>query len=386
MIKIKIGIVSDVHLAYTSSIMPLHENNSKYTTRLQMCIDSINWSEKLFEEKNVDYIFNLGDLCDNTVLRAEEISALSELYKNRDKNSIKEYYVLGNHEALDNTHKFHSTSFLTNIPNMELISRPQIIELKKDNEILKVTALPHIDHTKITNEFLKSINSEILFSHIDIKGSSIRQNYCADFGIDPDMLCMYFNQGFNGHIHTQEELKCAKKNFWNVGSLTSTSFSDSKYYIPSAHIYDTQTRKFESFQNPYVILFRDIKANTLVDLKNGIKKIVDNQFKYILKVTIPYNLRNDSQEIISKFSNIIAYRIVSDLSRDNKDLNTQLDNSEIKLDIIDKENIKSEFLTFIKDYEKHEKEILRFPYEKYIEVISKLDYNQREEVKNEFKI
>lgn len=353
--------------------MPLHEENSKYTKRLQMCIDSINWSEQLFKEKGVDFIFNLGDLCDNTILRAEEISALSELYKGRDNNSIKEYYVLGNHEALDSTHKFHSTSFLQSVPNLEVISRPQIIELKTENETLKVTALPHMDHTKITHDFLKSINSEMLFSHIDIKGSSIRQNYCADFGVDPDMLCMYFNQGFNGHIHTQEELKCAKRNFWNVGSLTSMSFSDSKHYIPSAHIYDTETQKFESFQNPYVILFRDIRASSLSDLKNGIKRIVDNQFKYILKITIPYGLRNDSQEIISSFPNVIAYRIVSDLSRDNKNLDLQLENSEIKLDIIDKENIKSEFLEFIKNYEKHEKEILRYPYNKYIEVISKLN-------------
>lgn len=369
----KIGLVSDVHLSYTSSIMPLHESNSKFTTRLQMCIDSINWSEKLFEENKIDYIFNLGDLCDNTVLRAEEISALSELYKSRNNNSIKEYYILGNHETLDSGHKFHSTSFLRSIPNLEIISRPQIIELKKDNEILKVTALPHLDHTKITHEFLKSINSEILFSHIDIKGSSIRQNYCADFGVDPDMLCMYFNQGFNGHIHTQEELKCSKRNFWNIGSLTSTSFSDSKYYVPSAHIYDTVTKKFESFQNPYVILFRDVRAETLSDLKNEIKKIVNNQFKYILKITVPYSIRNNAQEIVSEFQNVISYRIISDLSKDNKNLELQLENSEIKLDIIDKENIKSEFLEFIKNYEKHEKEVLKFPYEKYIEVISKLD-------------
>lgn len=373
MIKIKIGIVSDVHLAYTSSIMPLHKDGSKFTTRLQMCIDSINWSEELFKEKQVDYIFNLGDLCDNTVLRAEEISALSELYKSRNENSIKEYYVLGNHEALDTQHKYHSTSFLKNVPNMEVISVPKIIELVKDNETLKVTALPHMDFNKINHEFLKSINSEILFSHIDIKGSSIRQNYCADFGIDPDMLCMYFNQGFNGHIHTQEELKCAKKNFWNVGSLTSISFSDSKYYVPSAHIYDTETQKFESFQNPYVILFRDLKANSVAELKNNIKNLVNNQFKYILKLTVPYEIRNAVQEIVQAFPNVISYRTISDLSRENKNLDLQLENSQIKLDTIDEKNIKAEFLEFIKNYEKHEKEILKFPYDLYLKVISEVD-------------
>lgn len=353
--------------------MPLHKDKSKFTERLQMCIDSVNWSEKLFEEKDVDYIFNLGDLCDSTTLRAEEISALSELYKSRNENSIKEYYVVGNHEVLDNEHKFHSTSFLSKVPNMEVIRQPKVIELKTKDETIKVTALPHMNFEKINDEFLKAINSEILFSHIDIKGSSIRQNYQADFGIDPDRLCLYFNECFNGHIHTQEELKCAKKNFWNIGSLTSISFSDSKYYIPSAHIYDTKTKKFESFQNPYSILFRDLKANSLADLRNKIKDLVDNQFKYVLKVTIPYSLRNDAQKIILEFPNVISYRIISDLSGDNKNLDLQLQESEVELNIVDKENIKSEFLEFLKNYEKHEKEILRYPYEKYIEVISKLN-------------
>lgn len=369
----KIGITADVHMSYTSSIMPLHKNESKFTTRLQMCIDSVNWSEKLFEENNVDYIFNLGDLCDNTILRAEEISALSELYKNRNENSIKEYYIVGNHEVLDNNHKFHSTSFLKNIPNLEVISIPKIIELKKDNETLKVTALPHMDFNKISHEFLKSINSDILFSHIDIKGSSIRQNYCADFGIDPDMLCMYFNQAFNGHIHTQEELKCAKRNFWNVGSLTSSSFSDSNYYIPSAHIYDTETQEFKSYQNPYVILFRELKVDSLAELKNKIKNLTNNQFKYIIKITIPYAIRSGVENIISEFENVISYRMISDLSKENKNLDKKLEDNDFKLDVIDDKNIKAEFLEFIKNYEKHEKEILKFPYEKYIEVISKLN-------------
>ena len=48
----KIGIYSDVHISRTSSIMPLYLNeNSKYTLRLQNCINSMNEMYQTFENK-----------------------------------------------------------------------------------------------------------------------------------------------------------------------------------------------------------------------------------------------------------------------------------------------------------------------------------------------
>ena len=74
----KLGIVADMHLAYTSSILPIYKKDSIHTTRLQYMIDTVKWYTKLFEEQGCDYIINLGDLTDSNILRSEEITALAE--------------------------------------------------------------------------------------------------------------------------------------------------------------------------------------------------------------------------------------------------------------------------------------------------------------------
>jgi len=55
----KIGLYTDVHYGQYSSILRMR--GSKYSKRLENCIDSINWAEKLFEEQGCSRVICLGD-------------------------------------------------------------------------------------------------------------------------------------------------------------------------------------------------------------------------------------------------------------------------------------------------------------------------------------
>lgn len=368
----KIGIIADIHASYTSSIMPIYQEGSKYTTRLQMCIDSIKWSQNLFNSKNVAFVVNLGDLFDNTVVRSEELTAVSEAYST---SNITEFYLLGNHETLDVNRKFYSTAMLDR-ENVNTVTQPSRITING----IDISFIPYMKYGEIDHKLLKSISSDIVFTHIDIKGSSLRQDYTAEFGVEPELLSMYFKHVFNGHIHTAERLLPEKGyDIRNVGSLTSTSFADSNEYIPSAHIYDTETGVFESYQNPYAILFRRIKVNSITELYNKLE-MFKNQFRYIIRAVVPYDIREECSKIINDVPNIITSRVVSDIS--SQELHKLNNNNKEMMKIVSRDNLKVEFLNFLKsDYEKiGSKEVLKYPYNKYLEVMSELD-SKSEEVK-----
>ena len=283
-----------------------------------MVIDSIKWSQNLFQSKNVDFVVNLGDLFDNNVVRSEELTAISEAYSTQ---SIKEFYLLGNHETLDLGRNFYSTSMLES-DKLKIINEPCKININD----LTISFIPYMPYDNINHEMLKKIQSDIVFTHLDIRGSRLRQDYQAEFGVEPDLLAMYFNHVFNGHIHTAERILPDKGyDIRNVGSLTSISFADSNNYIPSAHIYDTETKEFISYQNPYSILFRRIKVNSIKELYSKLENF-NNQFTYIIRATVPYDIREECSDILNNVKNVLTSRVVSDISSNNKNYSLKIDN------------------------------------------------------------
>ena len=65
----KLGLYTDVHFSKYSSI--IQSRGDKYTTRLENCIDSINWVEEVL--KDCDKIVCLGDFFDKAFVDAEVI-------------------------------------------------------------------------------------------------------------------------------------------------------------------------------------------------------------------------------------------------------------------------------------------------------------------------
>lgn len=348
----KIGLYTDIHASYNSSILPLFYKDNIYTTRLNMIINTFKWMYKIFDENEVDIICNCGDLFDSHTLRSEEIKAVSEAFSY--SKGIREIHIPGNHEILDDNLNFYSNALLRNFNFITLVDKPSIID--------GISVLPYMKSDNVTTDILKSIKGNILISHLDIEGSHLRPDYIMDSGINPELLAEYFKIVFNGHIHTPEIIKTSKNIVMNIGSTTSMSFNDSNEYIPSICIYDTSTEKLTRINNPYAILFRRLSVNSIASF---IKKYesYDNKYTYSFRVTCPYNIRNNIKEIIESKPNIIASRVISSIN------NISIENHETIKSSLSKIDILNEFNNYIKSDNVN----LKAPINNYNKIISELN-------------
>ena len=155
-------------------------------------------------------------------------------------------------------------------------------------------------------------------------------------------------------------------NVWNVGSLTSSSFSDSNKYIPGAHIVDTTKNSFETIPNPYNILFRKFSINSITDLKTQLSKL-DKTYRYVLRIDVPYNLKEEISKLLEKEEYIIANRLI--INRKNINISN---NDVAQLEIVDKNNIKYKFVDFIKSFEDDTGKELKYPIKSYTDLISNI--------------
>lgn len=350
----KIGIYTDLHIAYTSSILPLaYSTSSKYTTRLQMIIDTGKWLNKLFTDNNVDIIVNGGDTCDSNILKSTEITALAEFFK-QFTSDIPHYVITGNHEILDENSEFHATAILDGIGSITVVNKPT-----KINNYISV--LPYMNSNNIDNNLLKSLSNNLLVSHIDIMGSALRAEYIMDTGINSEMLAEYFDFVANGHLHTAEHIHTSKNNVWNIGSVSSISFVDNNEYIPSAIIYDTDTKMFERFENPYTILFRKLNVNSIADVISQTNNLSDN-YKYVVRVTCPYDCREEIRQYLDSLSKVITYRVVSN----NYGKSINLSNDSLLIKNLDRQSdMKTEFIKFLNK----NSDSMKYPIKEYMKVL-----------------
>lgn len=351
----KIGIYSDVHVSYTSSIMPLSCPGSKYTRRLQMIIDSFKYMYDVFEKNNVELIFNNGDLFDSHTIRSEELTAVAEAYSY--SKGIKEYHIIGNHDTLDNSRNFYSTSILSSSGFINVINEPTVLDCG-------ISLLPYMKPEFITNDLLNSLsNSNILMSHIDILGSHLRPDYTMDSGVDPELLANYFDVVFNGHLHTYEVLDTSRSKVMNLGSFSSNSFSDSNSYRPGFWIYDTETKISKRFENPNAILFRKYSVSSIESLIETLNKRVRKNAHYIMRITVPYSLRSDARDVIQSYENIVAFKIVADIK--SSMINP---NSNISKRINSEKDITEEFSKFLDDNQN----LMKYPRKYYDDYINQV--------------
>lgn len=351
----KIGIYSDVHASNTSSIMPLYCKDSKYSLRLQMIIDSFKWMYNVFDKQGVGLIFNLGDLFDSHTISSHEITAMSDAYSY--SNGIHEIHITGNHETLDKNREFYSTALLSNVEFIQMYNKPQKCKYLD----FEFSLLPHMKSDLINDDLLSSIKSDILFSHIDIKGSHLRPDYTLDGGIEPEKLSMYFDTVFNGHLHTAETISTSSGTVMNIGAFSSNSFNDSNSYIPSILVYDTETRDIERFRNPNAILFRRVSCSSVHEVKKYIDGL-DSKYRYIIRIKVPYSIKDNVRSVIKEIDNIVAYRIVSSLSGDSNG------GSKIIRDSINDKIVDDEFISFIEDNQ----DLIKYPLTLYKSIIDEI--------------
>lgn len=294
----KIGIYADAHFALNSSII-LGQANS-LEGRLNHLIDSFEWMYGLFRDNGVETIFDLGDLADSYIVRAEEITAISKALSFNP--TIPEYHILGNHERLDYSGTISSISFVDNIDNHHVITKPTRMTVDGKS----VTMLPY--SSGMTDEDIESLDpSDYLFSHIDILGAETGAWSLRD-GIKPALLATMFELTVNGHIHNGSWVIPDK--VLNLGSLSGQNFSSKQIaWNPSVLILDTDGNRCELHENPCALNFVNTAMGSLdkvVALSGSI-----TSGTYAVQIRVPLSMVEEARQIIAKNPHIVASRIMS---------------------------------------------------------------------------
>lgn len=176
-------IFSDIHI---------HSHKDR-VDRLQHCLDVLNWIFRLAEERNVEYIWFLGDLFHERAkidvmnyLRTFEcfMKHMIEDAPNRDV-----YLLVGNHDMYYKERwDINSVKPLTAIPRVHIIDKPvQIIMGGR-----KVDWMPHTDNPPKELDLLKVTNGgagDILLGHCAVHGALLNIMY----GTKADVIVEYDN-------------------------------------------------------------------------------------------------------------------------------------------------------------------------------------------------
>ena len=288
----KIGIIGDIHFSEYSSI--LRTEGKKYSTRLENCIESINWAEEITSD--CYRIIYLGDFFDKSFLNSKELTALSEIKWN---NCYHEFLV-GNHEMGINNLLFSSAHTLKTNENRFIVDKPFKLNLGN----CEVCYLPYIleeDRKSSICEYFGKQGDEkrIIFSHNDIEGIQLGKFISkAGFSIeDIEENCDLF---INGHLHNGSNIT---DKIINIGNLTGQNFSEDGFkYEHHIIILDTDTLKYEFYKNPFAINFYKLEnIDDIYKVENGVITLKVPE-KDILRV----------KDVLNNNSNILSSRVIVD--------------------------------------------------------------------------
>lgn len=315
----KILIYGDVHWSTYSSI--IRSRGKEYSTRLENLIKSVNWAERLAEEKQCDAVICLGDFFDKPDLNAEELSALLKI--NWARQTVQNhYFIVGNHETTLSSLIYNSTNAL-NLDKFHIINKPhRIITYGAD-----MLFLPYIseenrrplkeywEETEEDNMFTtQEVKNGIIFSHNDLKDVQYGA-YTSQEGFQLKDIESNSNLYINGHIHNGQFVN-DKKTILNLGVLTGQNFSEDAYKYPHVVcILDVETLELEFFENPHAFNFYKLEITKESDLT----KLSQLKNNAVITVRCEESLVPQVRETINSLDNIIESRVISyrDLTNEN---------------------------------------------------------------------
>ena len=302
----KIAICGDVHISKTSSIVTGKGN--KYTKRLENCIETLNWFEKMSKEKGCEMEIFLGDVFDAPNIDAEIITALNDIQWNKTPKK----FICGNHEMGSNDLVFNSLNVLSHIGEVitepkidgvfgsELIYLPYILENKRKpmEQYINETREKTYKDTFTTQE----VKNVIMFSHNDIKGLQYGK-MVSKIGFEIEEYERFADKIINGHIHNQCQVG---EKIINIGNITGQSFNeDAEKYNHTMGVLDTLTLSLELIQNPYAFNFYKFEILKEEDIKEKLSICKNNS---VLSIKTYDKYIEEIKKQLSKKENIMAYK------------------------------------------------------------------------------
>lgn len=293
----KILLFSDLHMCPRASI--INKWGTKYPSRLENCIDSINWLERKAEELGCDYIISLGDFFDKPDLTSETITACQDI----NWSWTQHYHLVGNHDASNSSLIFNSVNCLSN-DNHTVITEPSTIMLD-DCDICFLPYVTECDRKPLKEYFTESFDNRprIILSHNDISGIQMGPVVSkTGFSIEEiEANCELF---INGHLHNGQVLS---QKVINLGNLTGKDFGeDALKYSHCAAVLDTENMSLTYIENPHAYNFYKIQ----IDVESDILCLSQLKNNAVVSIKCEQSLADKVKHKIETLDNIIESRII----------------------------------------------------------------------------
>jgi DNA repair exonuclease SbcCD nuclease subunit len=328
----KLAIITDTHFGAKNDLQTFAEYQAGFYRRtfFDIC-----------RREKVDALVHCGDVFD----RRKYSNYLSlSLAKEMFFEPAREWPIhmlVGNHDAYYKNHNDINSISLTcaeydNITLYESI--PETVELG-GAKILFVPWIAPQNYAAALNVIQKS-RAEVVMGHLEINGSEVTPGYYCDHGLDRNMFKRY-ERVFSGHYHTQQD----DGHIRYLGAPYEINWSDYNS-AKGFHIYDTDTREFEFYQNPdrlFKKIFYDDELNDdvlsmdLAEYENCYVKIFVVQksdfYTFDRFIERCYNEGNFQElKIVEDFSDLDPNAIADDELEDIEDTLTLLEKYVTEID------------------------------------------------------
>jgi DNA repair exonuclease SbcCD nuclease subunit len=254
----KILLFADLHMCPRASI--INKWGTKYPSRLENCIESINWLERKAEELGCEYVINLGDFFDRPDLTSETITACNDI----KWSNIMHYSLVGNHDASTSSLLFNSVnSFLAD--RHQVITEPTVLPLD-DCFICFLPYVVECDRKPLGEYFSKFVGANkpvVILSHNDISGIQMGP-VVSRTGFSAEEIEASCDLMINGHLHNGQALT---QKIINLGNLTGKDFGENALlYKHNIAILDTKDLSLTYIENPHAYNFYKIQIDCESDI------------------------------------------------------------------------------------------------------------------------
>lgn len=293
----KILLFADLHMCPRASI--ISKWGTKYPSRLENCIESVNWLERKAEELSCDYIINLGDFFDRPDLTSETITACNEI----KWSNIMHYHLVGNHDASNSSLTFNSVNSLFRDYHI-IIDRPQTLAL----EGCEICFLPYITECdrKPLNEYFPKLDPSVprvILSHNDISGIQLGP-VMSKTGFSLEEIEANCSLWCNGHLHNGQAIT---HKVINLGNCTGKDFGENALqYCHNIAILDTKDLSLTYIENPYAYNFYKLQIDTESDIY-CLDQLKNNA---VLSIKCEQSFVETVKQKISMLSNIVESRLI----------------------------------------------------------------------------
>ena len=265
----KVAIITDQHFGFKKGSKLYHDYFLKF------------YEETFFptlEREGITTVLDLGDTFDNRKgIDSYSLDwAKKHYFDPLHLRGISVVSIVGNHTAYyKNTNELNTIDLLLReYDNITILSECQ--ELKVGN--LDVLFIPwiNIENEVETYKKIKESKCKVAMGHLELNGFTATQGHLMEHGADFEIYNK-FKQVFSGHFHTRSNngtiyyLGNPYEMFWN-------DVNDKRGF----HIYDTETLKLKSVNNPFQ-LYKVINYNDTPRQLTNFTEYTDKIVKVVVR-------------------------------------------------------------------------------------------------------